>query len=191
MNRTPKLILLLGPLFLSIIQACNSASTAPVKKEIAVSKAEIKKAKTIQGISDTDLNQEVPNDYAEYYVVIADTGENYLSLQQTMLALSKTTGIKIDTLDRSYRSDKNLIALPDNYDDDIYAGDYYPRRSPGTFLSIEYLNLYKEDSPEKMMALISGIYENKSSADSALEVVNNTKMYAFIQKTKMYIGCIH
>ena len=142
-------------------------------------------------ISDADVSQENLNDYAEYYVVIADTGKNYLSLQQTMLALSKTAGIKIDTLDRSYRSDKNLIALPDNYEDDIYAGDYYPRRSPGTFLSIEYLNLYNEDSPEKMMALVGGIYENKNSADSALEEVNNAKMNAFIQKTKMYIGCIH
>ena len=108
-----------------------------------------------------------------------------------MQEFSLKTGIKIDTLDRSYRADKNLIALPDNYDDELYAGAYFPRRYEGRFLSIEYLNFYQDKAPEKMMALVAGIYENKDTADSALKMITNSGQKAVNLKVKMYIGCLH
>ncbi|MBA9076623.1 hypothetical protein [Rufibacter quisquiliarum] len=58
-------------------------------------------------------------------------------------------------------------------------------------LSLEYLNLYQDKTQKKTMALVSGIYEKKASADSALAVLKQAAAKAFVVKTEMYIGCIH
>jgi hypothetical protein len=108
-----------------------------------------------------------------------------------MLAVNKTLNIKIDTLGRFYNRKKNLIQLPDNADDEVYAGDYFLRRGEGESLSLEYLNAYKRGSNEKMMALLSGIYEKKSSADSALAILKRYDDHSFVVKTKIYMGCVH
>ena len=98
-------------------------------------------------------------DYARYYIVIADTSINYEVLQKKMLNLRKQLSIPIDTMDRYYDKDKNLICLPEDSDDELYAGDYFPRRFPSESLSLEYLNLYQQTPHEnKTIALVSGIY---------------------------------
>lgn len=131
------------------------------------------------------------NAYADYYVVIADTGNNYYSLRDKMFDISHTTGITIDTLDRFYNPKKDLIQLPDNYpEDDIYQGDYFPRRYPSQNLSLEYLDWYKDGAKAKTIALIRGIYENKTSADSALKVLESIQT-AFVIKSHIYVGCMH
>ncbi|WP_262490545.1 hypothetical protein [Hymenobacter sp. CRA2] len=35
-----------------------------------------------------------------------------------------------DTLGRFFDEQKNLIRLPDDDEDELYAGDYFPRRCP-------------------------------------------------------------
>ncbi len=131
------------------------------------------------------------DEFANYYVVIADTGSNYYPLQQKMFHLAKTCELKIDTMDRSYNPTKDLIALPEHYDDEIYAGDYYPRREVSDHLSLEYLNIYKPSSLKKTIAIVSGIYENKRSADSAFALLKVNEPTAFCMKSKIYIGCMH
>ncbi len=128
--------------------------------------------------------------YADYYIVVADTGLNYNGLRSKMFDLKKSLNIPIDTMGRSYNKAKDLIALSDKDEDEIYAGEYYPRRSVSDFLSLEYLNQYKSDAREKTIALVRGIYENKTSADSALLAMGQSKP-AFAFKAKVYIGCMH
>jgi len=129
------------------------------------------------------------DDYADYYVVIADTGLNYTSLRDEMLNLQRVSNVPIDTMDRTYNKAKNLIALPDNYEDEMYAGDYYPRRTPSKTLSLEYLNMYKDDAKGKIIALVAGIFESSNSADSAL---SNIKLPgSFKLKAHIYQGCLH
>ena len=55
-------------------------------------------------------------------------------------------------MERTYDKAKNLIALPDNHEDEIYAGDYLPRRYPSSTLSLEYLQFYQEAASEKSIA---------------------------------------
>ncbi|PWK74214.1 hypothetical protein LX99_04015 [Mucilaginibacter oryzae] len=141
--------------------------------------------------ADTTATEEQDEAYADYYVVIADTGRNYYSLRDKMFELSKSKGITIDTMDRYYDKKKDLIKLPDNYpDDDIFAGDYFMRRNPSETLSLEYLNAYKDNSDKKMIALVSGIYQTKAGADSAVKVLQPSKT-AFAIKSKIYVGCLH
>lgn len=145
--------------------------------------------KVVSATADTADIDEQRDAYADYYVVVADTGLNYYSLRDKMFELNHATGLVIDTMDQYYDKQKDLIKLPDNYEDDILAGQYVMRRYPSKTLSLEYLDSYKIDSEKKMIALVTGIYENKSSADSALKALQ--PISAFSIKSKIYIGCIH
>lgn len=165
------------------IQKAKSVKVLP-----ASYKASTKVATTNSDTADIDEQRDA---YADYYVVIADTGRNYYSLRDKMFELSKNTGIAIDTMDRYYDKKKDLIKLPDNYpDDDIFAGDYFMRRNPSETLSLEYLNAYKDNSDPKMIALVSGIYQTRAGADSAVKVLQPSKT-AFAIKSKIYVGCLH
>jgi hypothetical protein len=97
----------------------------------------------------------------------------------------------MDTMDRTYNEAKELIALPEDHDDEIYAGDYFPRRYPAASLSIEYLSFYQEGTGKKTMALVAGIYDNKSGADSALRILRGILPAAYIVESRIYMGCIH
>ncbi len=129
--------------------------------------------------------------FANYFIVIADTGNQYFSLRQKMFLVHKKLSIPIDTLGRFYNRKKNLIALPDNDSDEIYAGDYFPRRYPSESLSLEYLNVYQKQSGNKTIALVAGIYETEKRAKKALATLRKVQRNAFLVKSKMYIGCMH
>ncbi len=108
-----------------------------------------------------------------------------------MLALSRTLTLEIDTMDRHYNIKKNLIALPDDDGDEIYAGQYYPRCHPSPCVSLEYLNFYQDAAREKTIVLVCGIYESENTADSALKVLAKLSPRSFKIKSKLYIGCMH
>ena len=68
------------------------------------------------------LNEEV----ATFFIVVADTGLNYYLLNQKMYALSDQLHMQIDTMGRYYNKNKDLISLPVNHEDKVYAGAYFP-----------------------------------------------------------------
>lgn len=137
------------------------------------------------GEDTTDYNN------ATYFVVVADTSLYYSILHKKMFDLNRKFKIPIDTMGRFYDKTKNLIALPDNDEDEIYAGDYFPRRFPSENLSLEYLNFYQSQAGEKTIALVTGIYETEKSADSALTILSKTEKNAFKIKADIYVGCMH
>src|SRR5690606_14316138 len=98
--------------------------------------------------------------------------------------------LSIDTMDRTYNSTKDLIALPDNHEDEIYAGDYFPRRFPSQELSLEYLSSF-QDAGQKTIALVTGIFETEREADSSLTVIRKEERNAFKTKSEIYLGCMH
>ena len=129
--------------------------------------------------------------YATYFIVIADTGFDYSSLNSKMYTLNRQLKISIDTMSRYYNEAKDLIALPDSADDEIYAGDYFPRRFPSDNLSLEYLDFYKRETIDKTIALVAGIYETEESADSALSILKTVEGKAFKLKSDVFVGCMH
>lgn len=131
------------------------------------------------------------DEYELFYILIADTGKNYFQLHEKMLLLSKQMQLPVDTMDRFYNQQKDLIALPDNHDDEMYAGDYFPRRFPGQSLSIEYLPVYLPDAGEKTMALVAGIFEEEHDANAALNQLKQKVPGAFKTRAEIYVGCMH
>ncbi len=141
-------------------------------------------------VSESD-SEEIDRDFTTYYIVVADTGMDYFLLHNKMFELSEQLNIPIDTMDRYYNKAKDLIALSDDDEDDIYAGEYYPRRFPSAHLSLEYLDFYTEKAGKKTIALVSGLYETDKSADSALAILKKAASNSFTLKSLVYVGCMH
>lgn len=172
--------------------ACGTTSAD--KKETEVDSAKIDSTTYLQTNVKTDNNvaeDTTDHNNATYFVVVADTSQDYSILHKKMFDLNSKLKIPIDTMGRFYNKTKNLIALPDNDEDEIYAGDYFPRRFPSDNLSLEYLNFYQKQAGEKTIALVTGIYETEKSADSALTVLRKTEKKIFKIKADIYVGCMH
>lgn len=175
-------------LLVFLLFSCNSSNSDKKQNELqpdTITSALIDDSLFIE--DDSLLNSEM----ATYYVVIIDTSTEYFQLHEKMFSIHKDLNIPIDTMGRYFNQTKNLIALPDDDEDEIYAGDYFPRRFPSENLSLEYLGLYADQAGEKTMALVSGIYEKEKSADSALRMIKKVEKNTFKLKSEMYIGCLH
>ncbi len=174
-----------------LFAGCGDSSD-DVKRSQTSSDSAIKLAEAASRQHDADEAADT-TDYenATYYIVVADTGLDYDRLRQKMLSLNNDLRIPIDTMGRLYNKSKNLIALPDNDEDEEYAGQYYPRRFPSEHFSLEYLAFYDREAGEKTIALVSGIYENESRADSAMIVLRKSEKEAFKIKADIFIGCMH
>jgi hypothetical protein len=147
---------------------------------------------SMAALYDTSTSEEeLEEETAAFYIVVADTSANYYSLRDQMLYLHKSLDIPIDTMGRFYNLSKDLICLPDNDKDELFAGDYLPRRFPSNSLSLEYLRFYQQKAGEKTIALVSGIYDSQSSADSVLSTIKVKGNKAFLIAANIYTGCIH
>ncbi len=131
------------------------------------------------------------SDYSTYYVVVADTGLNYHTLYQKLAKIKQQLNMPVDLMGRSFDQNKDLIALPEDDEDTMYAGEYYPRRSPSENLSLEYMTVYHPASNPKTIALVSGIYEHEKSADSALYILKQAEKRSFKLRSDVYVGCMH
>lgn len=177
--------------FLCIVSCSNqrlkkSATTMPEAMKDSIT-ATLAQEDSLQLQDSINLEDE----YDDFYVLVADTSFRYDTLRNLMFTIHDSLKQTIDTMGRTFYPAKNLIALPEDDEDDLYAGDYYPRRYPTTDLSIEYLSFYKEEGDERNMALVTGIYSEQKSADSALTVLKKINPNAFWVKSKIYLGCIH
>ena len=131
------------------------------------------------------------SNYATCFVVVADSSLDYKLLHTKMFKLSKELNFHIDTMGRYFNKDKKRIVLPDDDQDEMYAGQYFPRRYPSADLSLEYLSFYSKLSGEKTMALVAGIYETEKSADSAMRILIRKENKAFKIKADIFMGCMH
>ena len=131
--------------------------------------------------------------YMDAYLVVADTSQDYFALRREMFDLSHKCQIPIDTLDRGYDTTKNMICLPENYEDEVYAGEYFPRRAPTVSFSLEYLAYYSDSviASDKTIALVAAIADSQEAADALLRKIQQYIMHAFILRTKIYMGCMH
>ena len=181
-------------LFTLILASCQSANhqeatlppTAPKLDSI-----------TIDSNNTTDeeptdsLTAEEQVDYALYRVVIVDTGYQYEPLLQTLYAVEKKTGLQVDLMGRYFDQKKKEIILPEDDEDELYAGSYFPRRYPSNTLSIEYLNTFLPAADNKKMAIIATIAEGRRQADSLVRVLTPHYPHTYSISSKVFIGCLH
>lgn len=131
------------------------------------------------------------DDYAVMYVTVADTGRDYWLLRREMADISTQLKYPIDTMDRYYNAQKNEIVVSDTDEDEMYRGEYFPRRFTSNNLSLEYLDVYSKATTQKNIALVAGIYEAQKSADSFLSIIRPYAAHPFVVKANVYVGCMH
>ncbi len=175
-----------------LLYACKPTSSNKINASKQTSKVDTTSVlKTSVSGETLEQTTETASDYAAYYIVIADTGQDYFVLRKKMFGLNSKLNLPIDTMGRLFNAGKNLIALPENDEDELYAGEYFPRRFPSINLSLEYLNFYQKEAGQKTIALVTGIYETNQQADNACKVLRKTEKKAFKIKAEIYVGCMH
>lgn len=179
--------------------ACNntqssettSITTTDTAKSAPVDSVKIGAPIAAEPTNNMDSAVDETSDYATYYIVIADTGADYYSLRKKMFDLNQQVNIPIDTLGRYYNKEKKRIVLPDDDEDEMFAGEYYPRRDLAENLSLDYLNIFTKNAGDNTIALVSGIYANENEATAAVSRLKATSRKAFSMKSQVYIGCMH
>ncbi len=137
--------------------------------------------------------------FADYYLVISSTGKNYQQLHTDMYRLHRQFHIPIDTLGRYYNTLVHKIIVREDDEDELYRGDYYPRRFESLSLSIENTYYYPKNHadytepvkfPTQMM-VVAGMFSTPERADSLQKVIKKAFPKTKVLKTKVYIGCMH
>lgn len=114
-----------------MLSACRPATDAPQSAEPLTEKTDSSLLQ--QGLAEDDLPSDSgETDYANFFVLLADTGQDYSTLQKRMFFLHNKLNWPIDTLGRYYDQNKGAVILPENDEDELYAGEYYPPAFPGT-----------------------------------------------------------
>ncbi|MBL7883628.1 MAG: hypothetical protein JNL69_06140 [Bacteroidia bacterium] len=144
------------------------------------------------------------SEYELNYVVSVANGYNYDSLRQIAIQASDFLKFNFDTLSRYYNTEKKKIILHENDIDDMWAGEYYLRRSGENIVSIEMQTAYIDTltikdkiaterfySDTLKMFVFATMYTNKKQADSLLKILKPKYKQASIIPTEIYMGCMH
>ena len=141
-----------------------------------------------------NISEDIVNEYEDAYVVIADTGNNYMMLDDHLYMLGNKLRLPVDTMNRHYDKLKHKIVLAEDDEDEMYRGEYYPRRSEDTsFLSLEHADQYfaANTCDTNVFALVADICSNQKRADSIRKWILPAAPNTMVVKTKIYTGCMH
>ena len=130
-------------------------------------------------------------DYTTVYLVVVDTSSDYHTLNRTMYGIENVNSIKVDTMDRYFNETHKKLILPEDNEDEIYAGDYYPRRYASETLSIEYLGFYTPNAQDNTFALVAGIFNKKGEASKRHKKLKGEHTKSFVLESKIFMGCMH
>jgi hypothetical protein len=125
------------------------------------------------------------------WVLIGDTSRNYYALDAEMYLWAGQLNWGIDTMERVYNKKKNALVVSENSEDEIYRGEYFPRRFGTETLSIEYLSTYSQYTTANTFALVLGIYDTKVDAEKALDKSIKVSQKSFVLPCQLYMGCMH
>jgi hypothetical protein len=131
------------------------------------------------------------NTEEDYFLIIADTAQNYYSIRSQVNILSTKYNIEFDSLGRIFDAQIDSIIIPRNSEDEMYAGQYVPRRFLSSTSSAEYLSAYQTNSSNNTFALVAGIFETIQNATDAALIITSDFPKLYILKTRIYIGCMH
>lgn len=153
------------------------------------------------------------NFYSEYdeeanfllhYVVSAAHGYNYDSLRHIAQEVSMLLHWELDSLGRYYNADQKKIIVPEDSDDEVWAGEYLFRRYGEDFVSIEMQSGYIEVAVEKddyardlfyqdttKMFVCAGIFTEEKSAKAIANKIKEICPNVSIIPSELYMGCMH
>jgi len=90
---------------------------------------------------------------------------------------------------KDYSQDRGIY-FTDELDDELYAGEYFPRRYFTDYISLENSSYYQGFTPDYII-VIAGIFTDKSDAFEALDEIKKSYSEAYIKGSMLWMGCIH
>lgn len=127
-------------------------------------------------------------------LLIVGSHGTYRAALAAAKAFSAASGIAYDSQGMTYDAKRGLI-LPDDSDDEIYAGQYMRRRYDScsgndTCVSVERSEAYEGFRPG-LYIVVAGVVGHGAEADERLKVARKIVPSAYIKQTTLYMGCIH
>lgn len=136
---------------------------------------------------------EVP--YVLAGLVIVGSHATYRAAVAAAKAFGAASGIAYESQGMIYDAKRGLI-LPDDDDDEIYAGHYVRRRydtcgSRGNpCVTVERSDAYEGFRP-RLYIVVAGVVGRGAEADERLKLARKFVPSAYIKQTTLYMGCIH
>ena len=131
------------------------------------------------------------------FVLILGSFKSFHEAHKQALAISQASKVPFSLRGMIFDKRRGLI-LPDNDEDEIYAGSYVHRRyntarlhaKETEYISIERSDAYPTFAP-KLYIVVGGIYNDSKASRSAVDRFKPIVPDVYAKKTKIYMGCIH
>lgn len=137
------------------------------------------------------------SEYYPYYIVTVADGDNFDSLKLIAGKAAELLNIKFDMLGRIYDSKKGIV-LPEDAEDEMYSGEYYPRRPlyDTTCVSIEPKFQFKSkdenvSAESSQMTIVALLSTRRGEADTVLGLLLPHFPTARVYQDSLYLGCMH
>jgi hypothetical protein len=151
-------------------------------------------AQTTDTLLETPPTEEIVDEEMQTaFMVILDSSSDFNSIRALAEKTANEYQLKFDTIEKQYYPEKNLWGVAVWSEDEIYRGEYYPRRSDGDShpLSLEYQQWYDEKSQEKNLILMAGIFSLSLEAEEYINKFREKFPKAYILQKEIYMGCMH
>lgn len=113
--------------------------------------------------------------------------------------ISKASGVAFSMEGRVFDKKRGLI-YPDNFDDEVFRGQYVARREhvtvlPGENSEREYLSVERSDGYDGFKKgyyiVVAGIHSSPAAAQTQVKKFTAWAPTAYAKKTRIYMGCMH
>lgn len=132
-------------------------------------------------------------DYETAFVIVLDTSDQFYKMYDLAKATSEKFQLEFDTIERTYFPETNIWGVSQSSSDEIYRGQYFPRRKGDEKdkLSLEYMYWYDKKSNDKKLMLVSNVFSFSMDAEQSVAAWRKSFPQAFILQCEMYMGCMH
>lgn len=133
------------------------------------------------------------------YVIILSVYQSFDAAREDAVKIAKASRVPFSMEGRVFDKKRGLI-YPDNFDDEIFRGQYVARRYHTTVLKGSdderaYLSVERSDGydgfKKGFYIVVAGVHENSASAQAQTKRFTAWAPTAYAKKTKIYMGCMH
>lgn len=133
------------------------------------------------------------------HVVILSVYKTFAEARTDAEKIAKASRVPFSMEGRVFDKKRGLI-YPDNFDDEIFRGQYVSRRYHTTVLkgsdeAREYLSVERSDGydgfKKGFYIVVAGIHEDSASAQANTKRFTAWAPTAYAKKTRIYMGCMH
>ena len=185
--------LYLTAIALLLLQCTSSPKNQKNEGVNSKNRSELKDTSNENGAEAVPVNNEVHEDYETVFIVVLDTSDQFKKMYELAMSTSKKFSIPFDTFQKTYFPETNIWGGSLWSEDEIYRGEYFPRRngSEKDMLSLEYQRWYDKSSRDKNLMLVTNIFNFSLDAEENIARWRPYFPKAFILQREIYMGCMH